>query len=69
MVSDEAEAEMDADPSADPDEWKIESIIARRVVRGRSPEYKVRWEGFSSKDDAWEPEANVADCSALDLFL
>ena len=54
---------------SDPDEWKVESILQRRVRPGHEPEYKVRWAGFGKDSDTWEPESNVGDCEALDTFL
>ena len=37
--------------------------------RGHGPEFKVRWTGFGPDEDSWEPQANLADCEALDTFL
>jgi len=55
--------------SSDPDEWTVESIVGRRVLRGGTPQYKVRWAGFSEKDDTWERESTVSDLAALDVYL
>jgi len=56
------------DENRDPDEWTVESIVGRRIVKGQT-EYKVRWAGFSPDDDTWEPERNVSDCAAYDDFM
>jgi transposase InsO family protein len=60
-----------ADPSApsdaasEPEEWTVESIVAQRQRHGRT-EYKVRWAGYGSEEDSWEPESEVSDLAALD---
>jgi hypothetical protein len=58
----------DNDPAADPKEWKVDHIVASRKRLGHV-EYRVRWSGFDSEDDTWEPENNLKDCEALDIFL
>jgi Chromo (CHRromatin Organisation MOdifier) domain len=35
-------------------EWEVEGIIGKRIRKG-SVEYKVRWTGYESDDDTWEP--------------
>ena len=59
----------DGESGSDPDEWEVEKILQRRVIRGGAAQYRVRWAGYSSDDDTWEPEANVRDCTAMDEFL
>ena len=65
----DASAAEGTDETSDPDEWQVEKILQRRVVRGRNPQYKVRWSGFSAEEDTWEPEVNVKDCMAMEEFL
>ena len=35
--------------------FEVAKILAVRSTDGRK-EYRVRWKGFGSKDDAWVPE-------------
>ncbi|KAJ3999163.1 hypothetical protein F5050DRAFT_1862811 [Lentinula boryana] len=49
--------------SEDEEEYIVESIIAARVKRrgrGKAWEYRVRWKGYSEKDDTWEPIESFA---------
>uniref|UniRef100_F6S8F6 Chromo domain-containing protein n=2 Tax=Ciona intestinalis TaxID=7719 RepID=F6S8F6_CIOIN len=41
--------------------FEVEKVINRRKSKGRTF-YLVRWKGFSSKDDTWEPTANLKHC-------
>ncbi|XP_078491254.1 enoyl-CoA delta isomerase 3, peroxisomal [Ciona intestinalis] len=41
--------------------FEVEKVINRRKNKGRTF-YLVRWKGFSSKDDTWEPTANLKHC-------
>ncbi|XP_059618410.1 chromobox protein homolog 1-like isoform X2 [Phlebotomus argentipes] len=44
-------------------EYQVESIIDRRVKKGRV-EYYIKWEGYSAEDNTWEPIDNL-DCQEL----
>jgi transposase InsO family protein len=44
--------------SRDKHEFQIEKIIQERVRNGQK-EVLVRWAGYSSKDDTWEPKQNI----------
>jgi hypothetical protein len=45
-------------------EYEVDHIVASRLVRGRT-EYLVRWRGYGSFDDTWEPEANLANAADI----
>jgi hypothetical protein len=46
------------------DVYEVEDVIGHRRYRGRV-EYKIRWKGFSDKDDTWEPHENLSDAMEL----
>ena len=58
---------VDAQSVAEQDEWLVERISERRVIRGKQAEYKVHWVGHT--EPTWEAESNVNDCAAYDQFL
>jgi len=39
-------------------EYEVDKIVDVRTRRGKR-QYKIRWLGFESKDDTWEPEKNL----------
>lgn len=61
---------IDEQPDYDPEnldenqEWKVEKILDVHHRQDKKREFLIRWEGFSSKSDSWEPEENL-DCKEL----
>ena len=43
--------------------WEVESVVGRRVYRGRV-EYLIRWKGCGEGDNTWEPAANLCDTAS-----
>ena len=44
--------------------YEVEAIIAVAMVRGR-PKHLIRWAGYDSKNDTYEPECNLRGCQGL----
>ena len=55
----------------DQEEFVIESILDHRGDRTRrkTMEFKVRWAGFDSTHDSWEPYCNLRDTDQLLAYL
>jgi Chromo (CHRromatin Organisation MOdifier) domain len=59
-------AEEEPEPAAD-DEYEVEEIVDHRIRSGRQ-EFRIRWKGYSAKDDTWEDEARVKADHLLDQY-
>ena len=48
--------------------FEVESIVDSRTTRSGGTEYCIKWKGYESWQNTWEPEENL-DCAAmLDAF-
>ena len=47
------------------DVYVVEKVTAMRV-KGDEVEYRVKWKGWGSKDNTWEPRAHLVDYGAMD---
>jgi len=50
--------ETDENIEAHEEEYDVERLLDRRIRKGIT-EYKVRWSGYESSDDTWEPTGNL----------
>nr|KAF6443343.1 chromodomain Y like [Molossus molossus] len=41
---------------------KVERIVDKRKNKKGKTEYLVRWKGYDSEDDTWEPEQHLVNC-------
>ena len=60
--------ESDLEDESSDSEFEVESVRDRRVYR-KKVQYLVKWRGYESEDNTWEPEEHLTDCEALDAFL
>ena len=50
------------------DIFAAEYIVKKRIRKGKL-EYLVKWKGFTSKDNTWEPEENILDSRLIDNYV
>ena len=43
----------------------MDSIVDKRERANGKNEYRVRWLGYDSDDDTWEPMENIGGCDAI----
>ncbi|EHB03070.1 M-phase phosphoprotein 8, partial [Heterocephalus glaber] len=58
-----AEAAGDSEEDGE-DVFEVERILDMKTDAGRIL-YKVRWKGYTSDDDTWEPEIHLEDCKEV----
>ncbi|XP_045423664.1 M-phase phosphoprotein 8 [Lemur catta] len=46
------------------DVFEVEKILDMKIEGGKVL-YKVRWKGYTSEDDTWEPEIHLEDCKEV----
>ncbi|KAL7945104.1 hypothetical protein V8C42DRAFT_324578 [Trichoderma barbatum] len=47
-------------------EWEVEKIVDSRIEEETLQHFfRVKWKGFSDKDNTWEPKKNLANCKSL----
>ena len=54
------------DPAAGASIYEPEKIVAERLARGVT-QYMVKWAGYDTKDNTWEPIENLAGCE--DIYI
>ncbi|KAM9319302.1 M-phase phosphoprotein 8 [Gastrophryne carolinensis] len=59
-----AEAEARQESEDEEDVFEVESILDSKIEGGEVL-YRVRWKGYDSDGDTWEPEAHLDDCKEV----
>ncbi|KAM9189953.1 M-phase phosphoprotein 8 isoform 4-T4 [Dugong dugon] len=68
-VGEEKDAPVKAEAAGDSEEdgedvFEVEKILDMKTEGGKIL-YKVRWKGYTSDDDTWEPEVHLEDCKEV----
>jgi len=50
------------------DTWEVESIVDSRLCASGAEEYFVKWKGYHSSENTWEPEENLHCPQMLQIF-
>ncbi|XP_074996080.1 M-phase phosphoprotein 8 isoform X3 [Calonectris borealis] len=58
------EEEEEEEEEEDVDVFEVEKILDVKTEGGKIL-YKVRWKGYTSDDDTWEPEVHLEDCKEV----
>lgn len=54
------------DTKAGRKEWEVEQIVDSRIdAETMQHWFKVKWKGYPSKDNTWEPKKNLTNCKTL----
>lgn len=48
--------------------YEVEAILNMNLINNQAY-FLVKWEGYSSKENTWEPLENIKECDALQPFL
>ncbi|XP_076248447.1 uncharacterized protein LOC143188205 isoform X2 [Calliopsis andreniformis] len=65
----EMEAEDEQDDKDDQKEFEVEKIIEVHFKKNKTREFLIRWKGFTSADDTWEPEENLNCPELIEKFM
>jgi hypothetical protein len=57
-------SESNSDTPLEPDSFVVERIECMRIRNGRT-EYLVKWSGWPSKDNTWEPKEHMRKCQLV----
>ena len=45
--------------------YEPERIIAQRTIKGGATQFQVKWVGYDSKSNTWEPLEHLAGCEDM----
>lgn len=62
--------ELDYDSNWDENEdYEVEKILDVYIHRNNKREFLIRWKGYSSNSDSWEPEDNLDCIDLINKFM
>jgi len=65
----ENDEQNDKDDKETSKEFEVEKIIEVRFKKNGTKEFLIRWKGFSTSDDTWEPEKNLSCPELIAKFM
>lgn len=51
-----------------PGSYEVENVVDYSIIRG-TLHFNVKWVGYSSKENTWEPFSNVKDCEPFERYF
>lgn len=66
-VENTSDAESAENSDDDERRYNVEKIINDKVMRGKR-HFRIKWEGFNSKHNSWEPEENIPNALIQEYF-
>jgi hypothetical protein len=51
--------------SAEEEEYTVEAILDHQITSSSVIKYLIKWEGYESEMNTWEPEENLSNCPEL----
>ena len=43
------------------EEYEVEAILSHRLHKNRETTYLIKWKGYDSSENSWEPESNLTN--------
>jgi hypothetical protein len=52
-------------PSSKKEDYDVEKIVSKRIDKQGRTLYLIKWKGYSSSENTWEPKSHVANCQDM----
>merc|ERR1712227_362716 len=52
----------------DQDEYEVESIVDKKILKNGKIKYLVKWKGWDEEDNSWEIEKNINSKKLIDEY-